>query len=84
MKYLAFLSVALGAAVALAAPNNRKRAACTSAVNIPQSQNPFSGRTLHANSFYGDRVRAAAQNMSDSSLQAAALKVADVGSFLWL
>ncbi|KAF9011010.1 cellobiohydrolase-like protein II precursor [Hymenopellis radicata] len=84
MKYLAFLSVALGAAVALAAPNNRKRAACTSAVNIPQSQNPFSGRTLHANSYYGDRVRAAAQNMTDSSLQAAALKVANVGSFLWL
>ncbi|KAF9036906.1 glycoside hydrolase family 6 protein, partial [Hymenopellis radicata] len=85
MRYSTLLSISLGTAVALAAPSqNKKRAACNSAVTISQSENPFSTRTLHANSYYGDRVRAAAQNMTDTSLTNAALAVADVGSFLWL
>ncbi|KAI3619305.1 exoglucanase 3 precursor [Moniliophthora roreri] len=46
--------------------------------------NPFQGRTLHANGRYRQEVEAAAGNLTDPSLQEAALKVADVGTFLWL
>lgn len=85
MRYSALLSIICGAALALAAPSTpKKRAACTSAVNITQSENPFATRTLHANSRYAAEVKAAAANLTDTSLQSQALAVADVGSFLWL
>jgi len=54
----------------------------TSAVSL--SGNPFSERTLKAHSRYGDLVRAAADAIDDPNLKAKALKVADVGTFLWL
>ncbi|KAH8826867.1 glycoside hydrolase family 6 protein [Flagelloscypha sp. PMI_526] len=90
MKTSAFFSVTLSASLAYAAPSPdrfsrpAKRAACTSPVQLSGSENPFANRTLFANNHYGDYVRAAAQNMTDESLADAALKVADVGSFLWL
>jgi len=51
---------------------------------VKLSGNPFTGRKLKANSHYGDYVRAAADAIDDPDLKAKALKVADVGSFLWL
>ena len=54
----------------------------TSAVSL--SGNPFSERTLKAHSRYGNQVRAAADAIDDPNLKAKALKVADVGTFLWL
>ncbi|KIY71331.1 glycoside hydrolase family 6 protein [Cylindrobasidium torrendii FP15055 ss-10] len=81
----AILSLTLGATAALAAPSVlKKRAACDAPVNITQSENPFEGRTLHANSKYRAEVEAAAANLTDSSLASAAAAVADVGTFLWL
>jgi len=82
MKVLTILAT-LGVASVLAAPRPTKtKRACGSAVTL--TGNPFSGRTLYANARYADEVKAAAANMSDSSLSAKALKVAEVGSFLWL
>lgn len=85
MKFAALLSVVMLAVSANALPTGddiEKRAACTSAVTL--SGNPFSGRTLHANSHYGDYVTKAAAAISDATLKAKATKVASVGSFLWL
>lgn len=92
MKYS--LSFAALAAFAAAAPTDtienrepsrlKNRAACASAVTLSPGSNPFSGRTLHANSFYRSEVEAAVAAITDSSLAASAAKVADVGSFLWL
>jgi cellulose 1,4-beta-cellobiosidase len=83
MKSATLLSV-LGATAAFALPNapQLNKRACSSAVNL--TGNPFSGRTLYANNHYGDYVRAAAARISDATLKAQALKVASVGSFLWL
>jgi cellulose 1,4-beta-cellobiosidase len=88
MKY-SLTYTALTAAVAVtsvfAAPAAiEKRAACTSAVKLSGSTNPFTTNTLYANSYYGDEVTAAAANISDAALKAQALKVGKVGSFKWI
>ncbi|KAL0580958.1 1,4-beta-D-glucan cellobiohydrolase cel6c [Marasmius crinis-equi] len=75
-----FSLVALAGAVA--ASPLQPRAACTSPVTL--TGNPFEGRTLHANSRYRDLVTKAADQISDASLKEKALKVADIGTFLWL
>ena len=79
------------AATALAAPSQtiqekprRQAAACASAVTLDASTNIWKKYKLHANNFYRKEIELAIQSMSDSSLAAAAAKVADVGSFLWL
>lgn len=79
------------AATAVAAPSTTSKdqprkvaAACSSAVTLDPSVNPFKKYTLHPNKFYRDEVTAAIAQMSDSSLASAAAKVADVGSFLWM
>ncbi|RYO85884.1 hypothetical protein DL766_006081 [Monosporascus sp. MC13-8B] len=80
-------AVAAFAASAMAAPNNKPRQsskACSSPVRLDASTNVFQQYTLHANNFYRGEVEAAAAQISDSALKAQALKVADVGSFLWL
>ncbi len=90
MKFTQSAVVAF-AATALAAPSSTEKeqprkvgAACSSAVTIDPSVNPFTKYTLHPNKFYRDEVNAAVKQMTDSSLAAAAAKVADVGSFLWI
>lgn len=60
------------------------RAACASAVTLTPGTNPFSGRTLHANSVYAAEVNSAIASMTDTSLEAKASSVAKVGTFLWL
>lgn len=85
-------AVAAFAATALAAPStptteNLPRQAssgCSAAVTLDATTNVFSKYTLHANSFYRDEVNAAVANLTDKSLAAAAAKVADVGTFLWM
>lgn len=80
-QYSALLALA---AMAVASPTISKRAGCSSAVTLDPSQNPFKKYKLHANNFYRKEVEAAVEAMSDESLKAAAAKVADVGSFLWM
>lgn len=89
MKYA--ISSALGLAITVsAAPSRTLNArprqaaeACASAVTLDASTNVFETHTLHANNFYRAELEAAAANMT-SPLKEQALKVADVGSFVWL
>lgn len=88
MKYAFSSTLALAAAVN-AAPSRtlnakpRQAGACASAVTLDASTNVFSTHTLHANNFYRAEIEAAAANMT-SPLKEQALKVADVGSFVWV
>ncbi|KAF2837635.1 glycoside hydrolase family 6 protein [Patellaria atrata CBS 101060] len=88
MKTFAYAAIFAAISGALAAPaptkSNvvRKRAACSSAVQL--SGNVFKNKKLHANIYYRSEIEAAVQQMSDASLASAAAKVADVGSFLWI
>lgn len=80
-------AVAAFAAGAAAAPKRVARqssGACAAPVELDASTNVFSEYTLHANTFYRSEVEAAAEAITDAALKASALKVADVGSFLWL
>jgi cellulose 1,4-beta-cellobiosidase len=79
--------VAAFAAGAMAVPNKKPRQsaqACDAPVRLDATTNVFQQYTLHPNSFYRAEVEAAAAQISDAALKAQALKVADVGSFLWL
>ncbi|KAH8817599.1 exoglucanase-6A [Flagelloscypha sp. PMI_526] len=82
MKFLPILPLVLGSGSALATLPIQSRA-CSSPVNLTGT-NPFATRTLYANNHYGDKVRAAADAITNTTLKARALKVADVGTFLWL
>jgi len=84
MKLTVSSVIALLAASAFAAPRPQQGAACTSPVNLSGTANPFLTRELWANPYYAEEVHAAAERISDPSLKAQALKVADVGSFLWI
>ncbi|KAK3305325.1 glycoside hydrolase family 6 protein [Chaetomium strumarium] len=91
MKISQSTALAAFAAAAMAAPSSttpqkprQASSGCSSAVKLDASTNVFKKYTLHPNSFYRAEVEAAVQQLSDPSLAAAAAKVADVGSFLWL
>ncbi|KAF6823812.1 exoglucanase 3 precursor [Colletotrichum plurivorum] len=58
-------------------------AACSSAVSLDAKTNVFQKYALHANSFYRAEIEAAAANMQ-GTLKQQALRVADVGSFVWI
>jgi len=87
-----YSALAAFAATALAAPPTLTEvheradpaAGCSSAVTLDASTNVWKKYTLHPNKFYRDEVMKAADAISDESLKASALKVADVGSFLWI
>lgn len=86
------LSTAAAAAFAsavLAAPatGNQSRQnteACGAPVKLDAKTNVFSTLKLHANSVYRGKVEAAAASLTDKSLAAAAKKVADIPTFLWM
>jgi cellulose 1,4-beta-cellobiosidase len=84
-------SVLAFAASALAAPSlstndppAKVQARARAAVTLDASTNVWKTYKLHPNKFYRDEVNAAVGNLSDSSLAAAAKKVADIGTFLWI
>jgi cellulose 1,4-beta-cellobiosidase len=89
MKYYTAILAALAAQV-LAVPSAtvkeslRAVEACPEAVYLNAKTNIWKTYKLHANGFYRREVEAAAVQISDPSLKAAALKVADIGSFLWM
>ena len=91
MKYSLGLA-ACAAALALAAPTEtvesrdglQVRAACSSKVTLAPGSNPFSSRTLHANSAYASEIAAAVATITDDSLKTKAAAVAKVGTFLWM
>ncbi|KAL2144041.1 hypothetical protein VTI28DRAFT_9652 [Corynascus sepedonium] len=81
---LAFAATALAAPSRTTSQKPRQAAGCEAAVTLDASTNVFEQYTLHANNFYRAEVEAAAEAITDSSLKEKALKVADVGTFLWL
>lgn len=78
---------------ALAAPSPVEKAQITPAAQIQAaacatpvtlSGNPFVSRSIFANPFYASEVNSAAAEITDTALAAAALKVADIGTFQWM
>ncbi|KAF2733486.1 cellobiohydrolase-like protein II precursor [Polyplosphaeria fusca] len=67
-----------------AAPVVERAAAATCSTAVTLNGNPFSGRSFYANKEFSKEVETAAAAMTDTSLQAAASKVASVGTFLWM
>ncbi|CAI4214994.1 unnamed protein product [Parascedosporium putredinis] len=79
------------AAVAAAAPSQTLKespravaAECASAVTLDASTNIWKDYKLHANNFYRSEIEEAVTTMSDDALAAQALKVADIGTFVWV
>jgi len=87
--YSALLASAITGAFAAPSPVEQgpitaRAAAAACATPVTLSGNPFASRSIYANKEYSKEVVAAASAISDSSLAAKALKVADVGTFLWM
>lgn len=87
--YSALLASAITGAFAAPSPVEQgpitaRAAAAACATPVTLSGNPFASRSIYANKEYSKEVVAAASAISDSSLAAKALKVADVGTFLWI
>ncbi|KAH8724739.1 cellobiohydrolase-like protein II precursor [Phaeosphaeriaceae sp. PMI808] len=86
--FAAILATAVSGVLAAPSPvqdaqiTARAATACASAVTL--SGNPFASRKIYANKFYSSEVSSAAAAMTDSALAAAATKVADVGTFMWI
>ncbi|KAF2004393.1 glycoside hydrolase family 6 protein [Amniculicola lignicola CBS 123094] len=84
--YTALVASAITGAFAAPTPTDQDvkpraaAAACASAVTL--TGNPFTAKSQVANKDYSEKVKAAAAQMSTN--QAAALKVADVPTFLWI
>ena len=76
-------AIVVCATTALAAPQEKRQSGCSSAVTLDASTNVFSKYKLHANNFYRSEVEAAAAEMSGAAAEAA-LRVGDIGTFLWL
>lgn len=86
MKYSFSLAAFAAFVAATPTPSLEKDAvaACASAVTLAAGSNPFTGRTLHANSVYAKEISDAMANVTDASIQAAGAAVAKVGTFLWM
>lgn len=86
--FSAALASAITGAFALPSPTENgpitARAAAACATPVTLSGNPFASRSIYANKFYSSEVVSAAAAITDSALSAAALKVAKVGTFLWM
>ena len=82
---MAFAAGAIGAPAGFSESTPLRRQApgpCDAPVELDASTNIWTDYTLHANSFYRSEVEAAAENMSGAAREAA-LRVADIGTFLW-
>jgi cellulose 1,4-beta-cellobiosidase len=86
---LSYATLAAFAAGAIGAPSasitklpRQAPGGCDAPVQLSGSQNVFATHTLHPNAFYREEVEAAAAQMSGAAAEAA-LRVADIGTFLW-
>jgi cellulose 1,4-beta-cellobiosidase len=84
-------TIALAALAAAAPPSATVKespravaAECESAVTLDASTNIWKTHKLHANNFYRSEIEEAVTTMSDESLKEKALKVADIGTFVWV
>ncbi|KXN92187.1 Exoglucanase 3 [Leucoagaricus sp. SymC.cos] len=51
---------------------------------LPAAGNPYTGYTVWLTPYYANEVQAAANNITDATLKAKALKVAQIPTFTWL
>lgn len=80
----AFAAGAIGAPSATIRPKPRQApGSCPSAVTLDASTNVWESYTLHANNFYRSEVEAAAAEMTGEAAEAA-LRVGDIGTFIWM
>lgn len=82
---VAFAAGAIGAPQSAINSSNIRRQSpgpCEAPVELDASTNVWSNYKLHANSFYRSEVEAAAAEMTGDAAEAA-LRVADIGTFLW-
>ncbi|KEY66721.1 hypothetical protein S7711_06769 [Stachybotrys chartarum IBT 7711] len=80
---IAFAAGAIGAPASTIANIPRQApGACASPVRLDATTNVWREYTLHPNSFYRAEVEAAAEQMQGAEREAA-LRVADIGTFLW-
>lgn len=79
---IAFAAGAIGAPTDEHIKPRQAPGACSSAVKLDASTNIWTSYTLHPNAFYRQEVEAAAAQMTGDDAERA-LKVADVGTFLW-
>lgn len=70
-------------ALGLAFLNGSLAARCGTNVNLT-GKNPFLGRKVHSHKRWREEVLAAADAIGNADLKTKALKVADVGTFLWV
>lgn len=78
---IAFAAGAIGAP-SVSPARRQTPGSCDSPVKLDASTNVWESYKLHANSFYRSEVEAAAAQMSGEAAEAA-LRVADIGTFLW-
>jgi cellulose 1,4-beta-cellobiosidase len=78
---LAFAAGAIGAPQP-AVESRQAPGGCSSAVKLDAKTNIWTNYKLHANSFYRAEVEAAAEKLTGSAKEAA-LRVAEIGTFLW-
>ncbi len=85
MKVTAAALAAL-AATAAAGPTSRRQEAggCDAAVTLDASTNVWQNYKLHANNFYRSEIEEAAAATTDAALKEKMLKVADIGTFVWV
>lgn len=79
---MAFAAGALGAPPQSMVNRRQSPGGCDAPVELDASTNVWPDYTLHANSFYRSEVEAAAADMEGEAAEAA-LRVADIGTFLW-
>jgi len=91
MKGVFAAVLASAAAGVLAAPSpvengpiTARAAAAACATPVTLSGNPFASRKIYANKFYSSEVISAASAIADPAMAAAATKVAEVGTFMWM
>ena len=77
---MAFAAGALGAPSSMLA--RQAPGGCDAPVELDASTNVWTSYTLHANSFYRAEVEAAAAEMEGAAAETA-LRVADIGTFMW-
>lgn len=89
MVQLAILSTVLLVGLTYAIPSSTRSTAvvaagCDAPVKLNSSANIWKEYKLHPNIIYRNTVTNAAENITDASMKARALRVANTGTFTWM
>ncbi|KAF9007904.1 cellobiohydrolase II-I [Cyathus striatus] len=64
-------------------PTSASSGSAPSSTATPAADNPFDGYTIYLTPYYASEITAAASNITDATLKANALKIADIPTFTW-